>query len=135
MAVSATVAASEVAASISGVVSASGLAVDLNEHYVKLLDPSGNQVASAEGFGASNTLSWDGDGNGVPAGEYTVRVDNYLNPGLFTVSADTYDIVGDATPESVEQWTLTCTTADGATSEADVVVARGEAVVDLTPCA
>ena len=122
-------------ATVSGVVSASGLAVDLNEHYVKLLDPSGNQVASAEGFGASNTLSWDGDGNGVPAGEYTVRVDNYLNPGLFTVSADTYDIVGDATPESVEQWTLTCTTADGATSEADVVVARGEAVVDLTPCA
>jgi hypothetical protein len=118
-----------ITATVQGVASASGIAADLNEHHVKLLDPAGREVASATGFGASNSLAWTGpDGEGVPAGTYTVRVDNYLNPGAYTVQAATYDIVGDRTPGQVEAWQLSCVTADGVTSTRDVVVDRGQAI-------
>ena len=117
-------------ATVQAAASASGLAVNFAEYHLTLLDPDGVAVASATEFGAVNTLAWTGvDGEGVPAGTYTLRVTNGVNPtAVYSLDAHTQDILGLGTPRAYETWTLSCLTADGLAGQAPVQVERGEAV-------
>ncbi len=95
-----------------------------------LLDPSGAEVARADEFAQVNALAWSGpDGAGVPAGTYTLRVQNVAGVvPLYALEASTADVVSEATERQFEQWTLTCTTADGIVGQVGVSVERGRSV-------
>ena len=95
-----------------------------------LLDPSGQEVARTNEFAQTSVLTWTGpDGLGVPAGTYTLRVENTVGVvPLYTLEAATMDEVPVATPRQFEQWTLTCITADGIAGQQGVSVERGQSV-------
>ncbi len=117
-----------ITATVQGVVSASGTAANLNEHYVKIVK-DGVVVAEATGFGASNSVTWTGpEGAGVTAGTYTIRVDNYLNPGAYSLTAETRDIVGNGTPRQFETWTMSCYLGGSLAGQQPVMVERGQTV-------
>jgi len=96
-----------------------------------LLDASGAEIARAGQFAQVNTLNWTGpDGEGVPPGDYTLRVENLV--GLipaYTIEARSADLQELTTARQFEQWTLTCITADGRIAgQRGVSVERGQAV-------
>ncbi len=96
-----------------------------------LLDPSGEEVARSGEFAQVMTLNWTGpDGAGVPAGTYTLRVENLI--GLvpaYTLEAATADVQPVSTTRQFEQWTLTCIKADGSIAgQQGVSVERGQKV-------
>jgi hypothetical protein len=106
-----------------------GQVVNYRQFTVQLRDAGGNVVAEARDFGPVNTLSWSGPGGaGVPAGTYTLRVVNSLGVTLaYNLEAATHDVLGDRTPRQFEQWTLTCTNADGSIAGQQLVsVERGQ---------
>jgi hypothetical protein len=121
-------------ATVRAVASGSGLAFNFNEFHLRLLTKDGKELAAATAFGSSNSLTWqgpvvDGKPTGVPAGEYVLRVGNGTNPvGAHTLTAETRDVVADKTPRQFEQWTVTCTTAQGIAGQAGVSVERGQKV-------
>ena len=80
-----------------------------------LLDPSGAEVARTDEFAQVSKLAWTGpDGQGVPAGTYTLRVENTAGVvPAYTLEAATADVLPVTTPRQFEQWTLTCITANG----------------------
>jgi len=96
-----------------------------------LLDAYGEEIARAGQFAQVNTFSWTGpDGEGVPPGQYTLRVENLV--GLvpsYTLEAKTADLQPSSTARQFEQWTLTCITADGRIAgQQGVSVERGQRV-------
>ncbi|HSP02628.1 MAG TPA: M14 family zinc carboxypeptidase [Acidimicrobiales bacterium] len=95
-----------------------------------LLDPSGAEVARTDEFAQVSNLAWTGpDGQGVPAGTYTLRVEN--TAGLvpaYELEAATADVLPVSTERQFEQWTLTCITADGVAGQQGVSVERGQSV-------
>ena len=95
-----------------------------------LLDPAGAEVARTDEFAQVSTLSWTGpDGQGVPAGTYTLRVENTAGVvPTYTLEASTADLVPVTTERQFEQWTLTCITADGIAGQRGVSVERGQRV-------
>ena len=95
-----------------------------------LLDPAGAEVARTDEFAQVSTLSWTGpDGQGVPAGTYTLRVENTVGVvPTYTLEASTADLVPVTTERQFEQWTLTCITADGIAGQRGVSVERGQRV-------
>ena len=96
-----------------------------------LLDPAGEEVARTDEFAAVSVLTWTGpDGAGVPAGTYTLRVENTAGVvPAYTLEAATYDIVPVTTERQFEQWTLTCLTATGAVAgQVGVSVERGQRI-------
>ncbi|MBW3661698.1 MAG: carboxypeptidase [Actinobacteria bacterium] len=108
----------------------SGTVFNYAEYHLRLVDPNGAVVAEATEFGPINSLSWTGpDGAGVPAGSYTLRVTNIINPtAAYSLNASTQDVIGERTPRSFESWTLTCMTPEGLAGQAGVAVERGEQV-------
>ena len=106
-------------------------AVNVAQGHLRLLDPSGAVVATANAFGPINSIAWTGpDGLGVPAGTYTLRVTNNVgNPiSSYNLDATSHDVLADRTLRTEERWTLTCTTTGGATQKAEVLVDRGQKV-------
>ena len=95
-----------------------------------LLDPAGNEVARTNEFAQVSTLTWMGPGGtGVPAGTYTLRVENTVGVvPAYTLEASTADVLPISTPRQFEQWTLTCITADGIAGQQGVSVERGQSV-------
>ena len=95
-----------------------------------LLDPSGAEVARTDEFAQVSNLTWTGpDGQGVPVGTYTLRVENTVGVvPAYTLEAATADVLPVSTPRQFEQWTLTCITADGIAGQQGVSVERGERV-------
>ena len=95
-----------------------------------LLDPAGEEVARTDEFAQVSNLAWTGpDGKGVPAGTYTLRVENTAGVvPAYTLEAATADVLPVSTPRQFEQWTLTCTTADGIAGQKGVSVERGQKV-------
>jgi hypothetical protein len=95
-----------------------------------LLDPSGAEVARTDEFAQVSPLSWTGpDGQGVPAGTYTLRVENTAGVmPLYTLEASTADLLPVTTPRQFEQWTLTCITAGGIANQVAVSIERGQKV-------
>ena len=106
-------------------------AVNVAQGHLRLLDPSGATVATANAFGPINSFAWTGvDGAGVPAGTYTLRVTNNVgNPvSSYNLDASTHDVLADSTLKTEERWTLSCATASGATQTAEILVDRGQRV-------
>jgi hypothetical protein len=102
----------------------------LKNYDLHLLDESGEVVASAEEWVVANTLVWTGpDGEGVPAGNYTLRASNGVALAMaYELEAATFDVVRDSTPRQFEQWTMSCMTADGLVGQQGVSVERGQSV-------
>ncbi|HVM27744.1 MAG TPA: M14 family zinc carboxypeptidase [Mycobacteriales bacterium] len=97
---------------------------------LNLLNPAGEVVATANAFAASNTLAWTGpDGQGVPAGTYTLRVNNTAGVvPAYSLTAATHDVVSDRTARQFEQWTLSCITDKGVVGQQGISVERGQSV-------
>jgi hypothetical protein len=96
-----------------------------------LLDPGGKEVARTDEFAAVSVLTWTGPkGAGVPAGTYTLRIENTAGVvPAYTLEAATFDVVPVTTVRLFEQWTLTCLTATGTIAgQVGVSVERGEKV-------
>ncbi len=87
-------------------------------------------LAEAREWAVAKTLTWTGpDGNGVPAGNYTLRARNSVALGMaYELEASTRDVVRTSTADGEERWTLTCTTAKGKTQSLEVLVDRGQQV-------
>jgi hypothetical protein len=107
-----------------------GQVVNYAQFHLRLLNPTGQIVAEARAFGPINSLAWTGpDGDGVPAGEYTLRVTNNIAAtSRYDLEASTVDVLADRTLRTEERWTLTCATEAGHTGEAQVLVDRGQQV-------
>ena len=108
-----------------------GQVVNYAQFHLALIDPDGNVVAEAKEFGPVNSIVWTGpDGNGVPAGAYTLRVTNNIAAtSNYELEALTQDVVGDETPRQFEQWTVSCLTAAGELAgQMGVSVERGQSV-------
>ena len=97
---------------------------------ILLLDASGNELAHGEEFTQVSTLNWMGpDGQGVPPGTYTLRVENTAGiVPLYTLEAKTADLLPLTTTRQFEQWTLTCITATGIVNQVGISVERGQKV-------
>jgi hypothetical protein len=95
-----------------------------------LLDAAGKELARTNQFAQTSVLNWTGpEGQGVPAGTYTLRVENLVGVvPAYTLEAFTADVVDASTTRQFEQWTLTCTTAAGVVNQVGVSVERGQRV-------
>ena len=95
-----------------------------------LLDAAGNELVRTNEFAQVSTLTWTGPGGqGVPAGSYTLRVENTVGVvPAYTLEAATHDILPVTTARQYEQWTLTCITAGRIAGQVGVSVERGQAV-------
>ena len=95
-----------------------------------LLDPAGEEVARTDEFAQVSALTWTGpDGQGVPAGTYTLRVENTVGVvPAYTLEAATHDILPVTTARQFEQWTLTCIVGGRIVGQQGVSVERGQSV-------
>ena len=102
----------------------------LKNYDLELLDETGTVVASAREWAVTNTLTWTGpDGQGVPAGTYTLRASNSVALGMaYELEAATYDIVRDSTTRQFEQWTMRCRVAGAVVGQLGVSVERGQRI-------
>jgi hypothetical protein len=95
-----------------------------------LLDPEGKEVARTNEFAQVSKLAWTGPGGkGVPAGTYTLRVENTV--GLvpaYSLEASTNDLLPRQTPRQFEQWTLSCVVNGGLAGQTGVNVERGKRI-------
>jgi hypothetical protein len=117
-------------ASVSTAYPVDGQVVSYAQFHLALIDPDGTTVAEATEFGPINSVSWTGpDGDGIPAGTYTLRISNSIAVTMaYELEAATQDVLSDHTDRQFEQWTISCLTDEGLRGQAGVSVERGEAV-------
>ncbi|MFP5220382.1 MAG: M14 family metallopeptidase [Actinomycetes bacterium] len=95
-----------------------------------LLNPAGEEVARTNDFAQTSVLTWTGpDGQGVPAGTYTLRVENTVGvvPN-YTLEAKTADVLPLQTDRQFEQWTMSCILDGKTVKQVPVSVERGQSV-------